>query len=138
MSQTFERLTQAMPLLDDLIEGIEEDDLRSRLPVPSNTIWDQLWCVVGARESHARAISSGEWGGFTCSLTAVHRGSKAKVVAALETSRDLLVNAGETSPDSPFIFDVLLHETQHQGQLIRYIYGLGLTFPESWKARWSL
>jgi hypothetical protein len=32
----------------------------------------------------------------------------------------------------------LLHETQHHGQLIRYVYGLGLVFPESWRDRWNL
>lgn len=127
-----------MPLFDDLIEGIDEVWLRSRLPVPSNTIWDQLWCVVGARESYERAISSGEWRGFSCSLTADDRGSKTNVAAALQASRELLESAGETSPDSPFVLDVLLHETQHQGQLIRYVYGLGLPFPESWKVRWNL
>ena len=139
MSQTtFERLTRALPMFDDLVDTLDVDALKSRLPVPSNTIWDQLWCVVGARESYARAILAGEWPGFSCSLTASDRGSKSKVATALESSRRLLEKAGETSPDSPFILDVLLHETQHQGQLIRYVYGLRLSFPESWRARWNL
>lgn len=135
---TFERLSQALPLMDDLVDTLDHDALRSRLPVPSNTIWDQLWCVVGARESYARAISSGEWPGFSCSLTAKDRGSKKKVATALESSRQLLEEAGVAYPDSPFVLDVLLHETQHQGQLIRYVYGLDLSFPESWRARWNL
>jgi hypothetical protein len=41
-------------------------------------------------------------------------------------------------PSEEMIIDLLLHEAQHHGQLIRYIYGLGLDFPESWRRRWSL
>lgn len=136
--RTFERLTQTLPLMSDLVATLDENALRMSLPVPSNTIWDQLWCVVGARESYARAISSGEWSGFSCSLTASDRGSKSKIAASLDSSRELLEKAGETSPDSDFVLDVLLHETQHHGQLIRYVYGLDLSFPESWRARWGL
>lgn len=135
---TADALDEAMSLLDDLVDVLDEDALRLSLPVPSNTIWDQLWCVVGARESYARAISAGEWSGFSCSLTASDRGSKSKVVAALETSRQVVGEAGATAPDSPYVLDVLLHETQHQGQLIRYVFGLDLPVPESWVARWNL
>lgn len=125
-------------MFDDLVEELGGDALNGRLPVPSNTIWDQLWCVVGGRESYAGAVASDEWPGFTCSLTADDRGSKAKVSSALQLSRSLMTEAGSASPESRFVLDCLLHETQHQGQLIRYVYGLGLTFPESWRARWSL
>lgn len=134
----FAILTNAMPLFDDLVGLLDDDALTADLPVPSNTIWDQLWCVVGARESYARAISSGEWSGFSCSLTANDRGSKPRVASALQCSREMLAKVGEAHPDSPFILDVLLHETQHQGQLIRYVYGLSLPFPQSWQDRWNL
>ena len=33
---------------------------------------------------------------------------------------------------------LLEHEAQHQGQLIRYVYALDYTFPESWASRWAL
>ncbi|MBK8233243.1 MAG: hypothetical protein IPK72_22375 [Candidatus Eisenbacteria bacterium] len=34
--------------------------------------------------------------------------------------------------------DLLEHEVQHHGQLIRFVYGNGLTFPESWKVRYTV
>jgi hypothetical protein len=138
MTETLERLSQAMSLSNDLLDSVNEDALNSRLPVPSNTIWDQFWCVVGARESYARAITEGEWRGFSCSLTAADRGSKARLVAVLASSLELVEGAAPSAPDSPFVLDVLLHETQHHGQLIRYVYGLGLSFPDSWRAPWGL
>jgi len=36
------------------------------------------------------------------------------------------------------LLDLFEHETQHQGQMIRYVYGLGLHFPKSWIDRWAL
>ncbi len=118
---------------------MDETALGGRLREPSNTIWDQLWCVVGARESYARAIEKGGWMGFECSLTSADRGSKPMVVKALELSRQAVESAiGAASDDDGLVLDLLLHETQHQGQLIRYVYGLGLEFPQSWRIRWSL
>lgn len=35
-------------------------------------------------------------------------------------------------------FDLLEHEVQHQGQLIRYLYGLKLGIPAGLKARYHL
>jgi len=35
-------------------------------------------------------------------------------------------------------FDLLEHETQHHGQLIRFVYGNGLTFPASWNKRYTV
>jgi len=34
--------------------------------------------------------------------------------------------------------DLLEHEAAHQGQLIRYLYGLALPIPASWKRRYAL
>lgn len=127
-------------MTSDLVDGLSETDMGRSLEEPSNTIWDQLWCVVGARESHARAIEAGEWIGFSSSLTGADRGSKTSVRDALETSRravtDAVASAGSESDGR--VLDLLLHETQHHGQLIRYVYGLGLDFPESWRRRWNL
>jgi hypothetical protein len=35
-------------------------------------------------------------------------------------------------------FDLLEHEVQHHGQLIRYVYGNSLSFPESWHTRYTV
>ena len=58
--------------------------------------------MVGARESYARAIESGEWAGFSCSLTAEESGRSSAVGAALRRSaKDLLETWSETSEASP-------------------------------------
>jgi hypothetical protein len=133
------QLGNSMEMTDELASCLDDESMSRRLQDPSNTLWDQLWCMVGARESYARAITAGEWVGFACSLTAEDRGSRPRVVEALQSSRDEVQRA-VSSPDSPeeLILDLLLHETQHHGQLIRYVYGLGLKFPKSWRDRWNL
>jgi hypothetical protein len=39
---------------------------------------------------------------------------------------------------SRLLLDLLEHEAQHHGQLIRYLYGLELAIPPSWKSRYAL
>jgi hypothetical protein len=139
LSARFER---SFGLYRDLLEGIGPEALGWRLgDLPSNTIGGQLWCVIGARESYSRAIRAGAWVGFSCSLD--DPGSPAKVGAALAASerdvRDAL--GGLIAPEtvtSGLILDLLEHEAAHQGQLIRYLYGLKLAIPASWKARYAL
>lgn len=135
-----DRLTSALDLTEDLATSLDADAFAQSLQEPSNTIWDQLWCVVGARESYARAMEAGAWAGFSCSLSGDDRGSKAKLIEALGSSHRAVVAAidGSDEDRAPLVLDLLLHETQHQGQLIRYVYGLGLKFPTSWKKRWNL
>jgi hypothetical protein len=45
---------------------------------------------------------------------------------------------GEDDARVRLILDLLEHEAQHHGQLIRYLYGLNLEIPESWKTRYAL
>ena len=101
----------------------------------------QLWCVVGARESYARAIAAGEWVGFSCSLTSP--GDPAEVAEALNRSQaavtDVLASLDTYSPaQDRLLLDLLEHEAQHHGQLIRFLYALDLPIPASWKARYAL
>jgi hypothetical protein len=42
----------------------------------------------------------------------------------------------ETQGD--LLLGLLEHESAHQGQLIRYLYGLRFAIPESWRARYGL
>jgi hypothetical protein len=126
----------------DLLEVLPEPALGAKLPVASNRIGEQLWCVVGARESYSRALSAGAWQGFACSLGSAQIRSQDAVLAALQSSAaqvlaGLAAIEWTTSRDM-LLFDLLEHEAQHQGQLIRYVYGLGFEFPESWRRRWSL
>lgn len=142
LSTVRERLDRSCSLYRDLIETLEESRLGETLPnLRSNTIGLQLWCVVGARESYTKAIRENEWAGFSCSLlTATEKG---EVAAALERSGDALsavLRASDSFSEAQcrLIVDLLEHEAAHQGQLIRYLYGLRLAIPESWKSRFAL
>jgi hypothetical protein len=136
------RLNRSFGLFRDLAESLDEAALASRLPgIPSNTIGLQLWCVVGARESYARAIEAGEWRGFACSLESPTE--PGPVAAALSRSAGALIallGPIESFDDgrAGLLLDLLEHEAAHQGQLIRYLYSLRLPIPASWKARYAL
>ena len=125
-----------------LIETLSEEDLGRRLGDRSNTIGAQMWCVVGARESYAKAIEHDGWIGFGCSLSGPDVTNKERVLEALARSGALLtdtINRVEwTDTRDGLLLDLLEHETQHQGQIIRYVYALGRRFPESWATRWAL
>jgi len=126
----------------DLIQSLPESALGQQLSDRSNTIGAQMWCVVGARESYANAISSDGWVGFDCSLSGSDTTSRERVLDALDRSESRLGEAIDgiewTETRDGLLLDLLEHESQHQGQLIRYGYALGLQFPESWVLRWAL
>ncbi len=133
-------MDRSFTLTHDLILHLDESCLSLDLPgLSSNRIADQLWCIVGARESYLRAIEKGGWQGFSCSLATPL--VKQAVLAALEASLQHLNEidfSGLSEVQVELAFDLLEHEVQHHGQLIRFIYGNGLTFPESWNQRYTV
>ena len=137
-----ERFERSFGLYRDVLDSVGKQALTPRLgDLPSNTIGDQLWCVVGARESYSRAIKVGQWSGFSSSLD--DTGDRSQVKAALARSeadvREALAAREEGSDaTSGLILELLEHEAAHQGQLIRYLYALKLPIPTSWKARYAL
>lgn len=139
-----ERFLESFELYDDLASNVPEASLALKLPgIPSNALGAQLWCVVGARESFAGAIRSGAWPGFSCSLTAAETREREAVVAALSRSAEEVLGAIDevgTGDDDRvrFVLRLLEHEAAHQGQLIRYLYGLQLPIPARWKERYVL
>jgi hypothetical protein len=134
------RLDRSFKLTHDLVTHLDEPSLNLDLrSLPSNRIAGQLWCIVGARESYTRAIKAGGWKGFSCSLTTPR--VKSSVLAALEESHKQMNEIDYTELSDSQIglaFDLLEHEIQHHGQLIRFIYGNGLTFPDSWNKRYTV
>lgn len=136
-------LLRSFELTHELVAHLDESALGLDLPgLPSNRIAGQLWCVVGARESYARAIDRGAWSGFSCSLDAPR--VKSSVLAALDATSLRLLQFDFTSLNEAQLdlaFDLLEHEVQHHGQLIRFVYAHqanGLTFPPSWHERYHL
>jgi hypothetical protein len=138
----YERLERSFGLYRDLAMSLQPGVLATKLPgLPSSTVGEQFWCVVGARESYARAIAAGTWAGFACSLGSTTNPdqlaealcqSEAVVREALQEIESL------SESQQQLLLDLLEHEAAHQGQLIRYLYGLKLAIPESWRVRYAL
>ena len=83
------RLAKTLALTDSLAEGLSSAALKSRNGnARSNTIGAQFWCLVGARESYARAFEAGAWQGFACSLSDTE--TPGTVQAALAASSALV------------------------------------------------
>ncbi|MGH7177258.1 MAG: hypothetical protein ACREJC_07755 [Tepidisphaeraceae bacterium] len=134
------QLDRSFELTHDLVAHLDETALGLDLPnLPSNRLADQLWCIVGARESYIKGIESGGWMGFSCSLKTPRQ--KESVLSALENTRRHLGEieiGGLTDAQIDLAFALLEHEVQHHGQLIRYVYANRLTFPESWNKRYTV
>jgi len=138
------RFSRANTLYLDFVDAVSAEQLGSHLAdLPSDTVGHQLWCVLGARESYPRAARAGEWKGFTSPVTAGETTDAAALRAALvQTSADVDdwitgLDAGDEA-SLTYVLALLEHETQHHGQLIRYLYGLGIDRPESWQRQYAL
>ena len=141
-----DRLSKAMALTDALASEVTAESLALHNATGrSNTIGEQFWCLVGARESYARAFEHGVWGGFSCSLNADGVHDPEAVRSALESTNTLVQAKIRSIPEAnvderriSILFDLEQHEVQHHGQLIRYFYANGLPFPADFAKRYSL
>ncbi len=137
------KLRAGFAMYGDLIGSLSDDDLGFRLAEPSNRVGSQLWCVVGGRESGIKSIRDGAWGGFSCSLTKSETRSVDSMAAALSRTvlefESTIEELEWTNQREKSLLALLEHETMHQGQLIRYLYGMGReSIPQSWVRRWAL
>jgi hypothetical protein len=137
------RLDAVFELYGELVASLDDRQLRQSLPVPSNPIGMQLWCVVGARETWARAMTTGAWGPFGCSIASFEDSQNPSLVAgALAASASAFQDAALASPTdeirTDFKLALLEHESQHLGQILRYLLGLGIEPPPGWKKRFAL
>lgn len=136
-----QRVLQALCLTNDFYNHINEGCLGLRIiDVPSNTIGEQAYCIIGARESYLKALKQGQWGGFNCSL--IETNVKTLISSKLEeTHRNIEIfiqdnNIAEINNN--LLIDLLEHEVQHHGQLIRYAYANKIQFPTSWSIRYTV
>jgi hypothetical protein len=138
------RLVESFRLYDDLVATLPAGALALDLAgLPSNRVGQQLWCVIGARESYARAIAAGGWQGFACGLTFAQTVDPAAVAEHLtrtagEAETVIAATTDWTPNCTRLLMSLLEHEVQHHGQLIRYLYGNRLPIPASWKERYTL
>ena len=140
--RVIEHLEALFEMHQDLAESLPEEALGQKLPVPSNTMGAQFWCLIGTRESFARAIKEDGWQGWSCSMSAEDSHAKQRVSEKLTQTAQQVVETLSgiewTDYRDGALLDLLEHETQHQGQLIRYVYGLKHEFPKSLADRWAL
>ncbi|MGX1694317.1 hypothetical protein ACWIBQ_02890 [Microbacterium keratanolyticum] len=138
------RLSQAQRLYDDFLSEMTPQLLASRLrDLPSNTIGQQLWCVIGARESYPKAARARSWQGFDCSLAEERMADAVAVRETLvRTGAEVDAWLGEVEVNDEdslrYALALLEHETMHQGQLLRYMYALDIARPRSWQDLYAL
>lgn len=130
------RIETRFQSLFELVSLVTEEQLREKVPVPKNkSLQEHFWCLVGARESYTQALAKGAWSGFSCSLTELDRQAiKAKLYASAEQFKQVTGQITGWNPARDELLLALLeHEVMHEGQIIRHMYALGYTLPESWK-----
>lgn len=134
------RVNVLIRMFDDLAETLGEEQLSSHLgTLRSNTIGEQLWCLIGGRETWAKAIADEKWPGFSSSLTEPN--NPAQVKAALTSSAAQIRAALEpdlSEASEELALGLLEHESGHAGQLLRYVLGLKLEVPSSWTKYYAL
>lgn len=119
-----------------LLDGVPEELLEQQLPVEkSKSLTQHLWCIIGARESYTRALEKGGWDGFACSLSSY---DKPSIQQTLESSAQAFAVAVRqiadwNKPREELLVALLEHETMHEGQIIRHLYGLGQIQPTALK-----
>lgn len=120
----------------ELMDNLDDPALQHRVDVPRHkNLIEHLWCIVGARESYAKALQSGKWQGFACSMTQY---SHSDFAGALRSSAEAATQAINSVDDWTEEREQLLatlaeHEVMHEGQIIRHMYASGRTLPDSWQ-----
>ncbi|MFN4151258.1 MAG: hypothetical protein ACK4IX_09965 [Candidatus Sericytochromatia bacterium] len=141
MEILIKKVIRAFNLTSDLVNNLSDEQLVLTISdLPSNKIGEQFWCIIGARESYLRAIENSKWSGFTCSLKSIN--SKIEIKDCLDKSLNNTISFLKDNDLSEIQLDILLdlleHEVQHHGQLIRYFYSNKLDFPKSWNDRYTV
>jgi uncharacterized damage-inducible protein DinB len=134
----------------DLLDVLQPTDLPRALPFPeSESLYNQLWCMLGTTESFAKRIAAGSWQGWDSSLSydpedvtlgdiRQHlKESDDRLFAALRQN-DVLQAFPDGSTPLRHYLRLVEHESHHHGQLINFIFALNLPIPQSWADEWAL
>ena len=122
----------------DLLHAVDDDTFAATVEVPKHkTLGEHLWCIVGARESYARALAAGAWQGFACSMQQFAREDFERALASSQQEVRASIEgvADWTDEHDALLAALAEHEVMHEGQIIRHIYALGGELPSSW--RWA-
>ena len=134
----------------DFLDVLKPTDLPLRLPFSeSDTLYNQLWCMLGTTESFAKRIAAGSWQGWDSSLSydpdEVTLGDIRQQLEASDQTlfaallqHDLLTPYADGSIPLRHYFRLVEHESHHHGQLINFIFAHNLPIPQSWADEWAL
>ncbi len=133
--QVLERLFKRFECYSDLAEMLDDDLLTEKIDAPKHkSLTEHLWCVVGARESYARAIEKGAWDGFGCSMQTYSaldfKGSLANSSLVAQTAIQSVSHWDDDRYD--LLATLAEHEVMHEGQIIRHMYAIERELPASW------
>lgn len=140
--QLTKHINVMLRMYEQLAESLPPDSYGMKLPnIRSNTVGQQLWCVIGGRETWSKAIETGEWPGFSSTLTKQQTSNaeaiKMKLASGAELVRSTLPEElDETQED--FALGLLEHESGHTGQLLRYLFALDVEIPRLWVKYFAL
>ncbi len=129
-----ENLRKRIGFYADLAERIDDETINAALDVPRHrTLGLHLWCIVGARESFAKAIDAGEMSGWSSSVKNFNRAEfRSKLAASGTTLLDAIHAVREWTPERDrLLAEVAEHEVMHEGQIVRLMFALEKELPES-------
>ena len=129
-----DNLSKRIGFYDDLIDQANDSTLAAELAVPRNrSLGAHLLCIVGTRESYAKAIADGQMSGWSSSVEKLEQDEFRDKLA--RSGRDLLdaINAVSdwTAERDKLLAEVAEHEVMHEGQIIRLMFGLEKRLPSS-------
>jgi len=121
---------------EDLVAQIDDDALQTKLDIEKHkSIAEHLWCLIGSRESHAKALLAGQWLGFSCSMSSFTRSDFQQKLTQSAQAVTAAINSVDewTDHHDSLLANLAEHEVMHEGQIIRHVLGTGGTLPSSWK-----
>ena len=127
-------LTKRFEFYADLAKETDDDTINAELDVTRNrSLGLHLWCIVGARESYAKAITAGEMRGWESSVQKLERDEFVrKLAASSATLLEAIRAVGDWTPArDELLAQVAEHEVMHEGQIIRLMFGLEKPLPSS-------
>ena len=142
-AQMIAQLNAILAQWKDLLDALPPDSLKLHLgDLRSNAIGDQLWCLGGCRESNLASLKADAPFSWTCTYAGSAQ-DKPPLAAYLLTQAEGLESFLEDHPtlsetQTTLLLDLLAHEFQHQGQMIRFLYANALPIPKSWQSFWHL
>ncbi len=119
----------------DLIAQTDAPALEAKLAVEKHkSLKEHLWCVVGARQSYAKALEANQWQGFSCGMTDFAPADFQDALAHSAADVLKVIHAIDewTEERNALLATLAEHEVMHEGQIIRHLYGVGSRAPASW------